>query len=466
METSSIAVARQAARLFRDALDRPLPAMDDPEDVDQQEGTIFVEPLDEESLDAEGQPALFPSEGTLDTSLARLADKRCRIWAVDGGILTWRVGGSTLIIGRAVVARTEFGGYGTVHRAFDIPLVPFVFYPQLPSDRPDDLESTVTAYLRHALGRLPVPTPGTRTQSETDAFADGAAWLSSLPPEIQAASATERDRLTRALDLVRNAAETVAFLYALNQAQRGDYVLRDGRLHGSAGFLTHLVSQKGNPQPEGDSLVRDLIGRIEQAVRKDVRVLGVIKHPRSSFCVDWYRRHGHPQSRFVATDSHLYFRRTEARPGVSLRSVGVRSSLWQIQERLKRELPPNLSHRRGRELVHWFYEHVGSFFLKTRLGALPIRFDFVTYNNHYRAWLADELVEDMYTLCRGSGSALGLPQPIVAADSYAKVHRVELDRSIREMLRALESSQDENDQQLAREFSGYLDVYYRGTVTI
>jgi len=58
--------------------------------------------------------------------------------------------------------------------------------------------------------------------------------------------------------------------------------MRDGRIHGGAGFLTQLVKQEAQPESDtraGVEIVRDFIRTIQNAVDHGVRVVGIIKHP-------------------------------------------------------------------------------------------------------------------------------------------------------------------------------------------
>jgi hypothetical protein len=176
----------------------------------------------------------------------------------------------------------------------------------------------------------------------------------------------------------------------------------------------------------------------------------------------------------VSSDALLYYRQIEPEPSqrnLRLYGAGKRSCLWQIRETgyVEKSIGKEVfidveEEKNGRQLVHWFYQNTGCFFLKPKEGILPIRIDLILHNNHYRSWLADNLVEKIYTLCTGSGSPLGLPQPITIADSYAKIRRPELNRSISELIAQFENSADSEDQKVARELRAYLDIYYRGVV--
>jgi hypothetical protein len=250
--------------------------------------------------------------------------------------------------------------------------------------------------------------------------------------------------------------------------------MRDGRIHGGAGFLTSLVKKGEQGKPSNDKgivIVREVINAIRDAVDHGVRVLGIIKHPRSNYCAYWYAQKGIESAKYSASDALLYYRTIEPTLLERTRRVygaGKRSCFWQIRESGygsgSTEKSIDVEKSSGRDLVHWFYQNTGCFFIKPKEGILPIRVDFIMHNNHYRAWFADFLSEQLYTLCTGSGSPLGLPQPIMIADGYAKVHRPELTRSIDGLIAYFENSDNDEDKRIARELRAYLDIYYRGAM--
>lgn len=463
-------VIKAAAQVVRDLVSRPFQM---PEEFEDDSGsTIFVNPLPTEIAIENEQPSLYPANGYIQDGIQFLRGRT--IWAIDGGILTWQFPNGLLIVGRAVVSRMSFTGTETVQRVFDIPVVPFIVYPPLQGATLADVETQSKDYLQFVLGNLPEPTARSENRGATNYFSDSNEFLASLPEGYYAASGFNQAMLARYVDQIRDAAEMVAFVYALKNADTRHIVMRDGRIHGGAGFLTRLVSHnsKSDNNYTGVGIVRDLLTTIRNAVDHGVRVLGVIKHPRSNYCTRWYSANGVDSARYTSSDALLFYRRIEPEPTERTKRVygaGKRSCLWQIRETGYAqgdggELPINVDEGQGRELVHWFYQNTGCFFLKPKEGVLPIRVDFILHNNHYRSWFADGLVEQVYTLCTGSGSPLGLPQSITIADNYAKVRRPELNRSIAELIAQFEGSDNPDDQKVGRELRAYLDIYYRGAM--
>ncbi|HKZ76672.1 MAG TPA: DNA double-strand break repair nuclease NurA [Pyrinomonadaceae bacterium] len=466
-----ISVIGAAGRIIRGLVSQPFQLPEETED--EESGTIYAQPLPTEMAIENDCPSLYPASGYLQDGIRFLKGRT--IWAIDGGVLTWQFPNGLLLVGRAVVSRTSFSGYESVQRVFDVPVIPFVVYPPMQPDAsaPMSVENLSRDYLQHVLGKLPLPSPREPNRGSTNYFADSEEFLASLPESYYAASAARRAALMQYVDQIRDAAETVALIYALRNAGAKDIVMRDGRIHGGAGFLTRLVKQQQDLEEgdKGNAIVREVIEAIRSAVDHGVRVLGIIKHPRSNYCTGWYTRNGVESAKYVASDALLYYRTIEPMPSERTQRMygaGKRSCLWQICEsgygRSGVEQPVDVQRADGRELVHWFYQNTGCFFVKPKEGVLPIRVDFILHNNHYRSWFADNLSEQVYTLCTGSGSPLGLPQPIVIADGYAKVHRPELTRSIDGLIAQFESSTDDEDKRIAHELRAYLDIYYRGAL--
>lgn len=239
-------VIAAAARVVRRLVSEPFQPPDEAEDEDS--GTIYVEPLQTELPIENGRPALYPAQGYIRDGLQFLNGRT--IWAVDGGILTWQFPNGLLLVGRAVVSRMSFTGTETVQRVFDIPVVPFVLYPSLQTDASTlaDIESTSKDYLQFVLGNLPEPSTRLQNRGLTGYFSDSDEFLAALPENFYAASGIGRATLARYIDRVRDAAELVAFIYALKRAEARHIVMRDGRIHGGAGFLTQLVRQGGLPE--------------------------------------------------------------------------------------------------------------------------------------------------------------------------------------------------------------------------
>jgi len=459
-------------RVIRNLVSQPFRLPDESEDDDAS--TIYAEPLPTELAIENGRPALYPSQGHIQDNLRCLRGRT--VWAVDGGILTWQFPNGLLLVGRAVVSRMSFTGTETVQRVFDVPVVPFVLYPPLQTSEPElmDVEALSRNYLQFALGNLPEPILPALSPGRVGYFSDSDSLLSILPEHYYSASGVGRTALARYVDRIRDCAETVAFVYALRHARPQHIVMRDGRIHGGAGFLTQLARRGSGPDDgalSGVEIVRQFIQAVADAVDHGVRVLGIIKHPRSNYCTRWYAANGADAARFASSDALLFYRAIEPAPGErthQLYGAGKRSCLWQIRETGYAQdgidWPVHLDIQDGRRLVHWFYQNTGCFFLKSKEGVLPIRVDFILHNNHHRSWLADDLDSQIHTLCTGSGSPLGLPQPIAIADNYAKIHRPELTRSISGLIAQFEGSNDPEDQRIARELRAYLDIYYRGVV--
>jgi hypothetical protein len=459
-----------AGKIIRDLVSQPFRFSEETED--EAEGTIYAHPLAGEMPIDNGRPSLYPPENYLQDGVRFLQSRT--FWAIDGGILTWQFPNGLLLIGRAVVSRMTFSGYESVQRVFDVPIVPFIVYAPIEGDStPLPIEELSKDYLQHVLGTLPQLSSRERSRSVAGYFSDAEQFLASIPESYYAGAAT-RSAVARYIDQIRDAAETVAFIYALRNAGPRDVVMRDGRIHGGAGFLTRLVkdSQSSEESEQGNLVVRTIIESISSAVDHGVRVLGIIKHPRSSYCTNWYSEQGIQFAKYVASDALLYYRAIEPMPSERTQRIygaGKRSCLWKIREsgygerhQLEEAIEPKKASGRG--LVHWFYQNTGCFFIKAKEGVLPIRVDFILHNNHYRSWFADNLSEQIYSLCTGSGSPFGLPQPIVIADGYAKVHQPELARSINGLIADFENSTVEEDRRIARELRAYLDIYYRGAV--
>jgi hypothetical protein len=425
------------------------------EDDTPEAGTNYVEPLDEMSLDDETKTVcVYPTQSYLCDDLSVLRERT--IWAIDGGILTWQFPNGRFLLGRAVLVRMSFSGYETVQAIHEFPVIPFVLQPPpgagVSKDQPFD--DIMRDYINYVGSLIPsqLPLQGPR---QTRYFADAEDFLAQIPREYYAADTIAEERIRMQIDAARNAAEAIAFLHALRYAQPGDIVMRDGRIHGNVGFLTGILTNEDT----GSSIVRRFIQDIIRAVNRDVKVVGIIKHPISVYCRNWFLRKGIEQARYAPADIVFYHRLLEDRTRFES-SYGKRSSLWRIRAQGAKE-PINVENTTGRTLVNWFYQNVGCFYLKSREGVPPIRVDFITYGNMYRAWIND-LANEIFALCRGSGSPIGLPHPIAIADNYAKVHHVELNASINEIIASLEASENPEDLEAARELRAYLDIYYTG----
>lgn len=244
-----------------------------------------------------------------------------------------------------------------------------------------------------------------------------------MPERYHALEATDQRRLERYIDAIRNAAETLAFLYALREASPGDIVIRDGRIIGNIGFLTGIIGTKEARNEEGVAFVERFFEEIGDAVNRGIKVAGVIKHPVAAYIVKELASRGLDQARFASSDMAFYNR---------FPSPGKRSCLWSVRSDRK-------------DPIQWFYKNSACYYVKIHNGVLPIRIDLVTYNNMYKTWI-ETLPNEIHALCKGSGSPLGLPHPIVVADNYAKVHRIDLERSILEIIRQLELSPDADAQ--------------------
>lgn len=452
MSNSRSSRAREAAQIVRMLLHqaRYFAGGDEPE-----EGTNYVEPMDELAVEGDSV-CVYPLDSYLRDDLVVLKDRT--IWAVDGGILTWQFPNGRFLLGRAVLIKMTFSGYETVQAVHEFPVIPFLLQPppavtsEVGQHFFDDIARDYIQYVGNMIpGQLPLASP-----TQTHYFSDAEDFLNQIPREFYAADAVERNRIASYIDSARNAAEAIAFLHALRYAKAGDIVMRDGRMHGNVGFLTGLLSD----ETAGTPIVRRFIQSIINAVNRDVKVIGVIKRPVSSYCTRWLAQRGVPQAQFAPVDTVFYHRLLEDRIRFEL-SYGRRSNLWRIRARGADKELIKIDQAVGRDLVNWFYQNVGLFYLKPRDGVPPLRIDFITYGNMYQAWIS-ALAEEIYALCRGSGSPLGLPHPITIADNYAKVHRVELNASINEMIASLESSGDPSDLETAMELRAYLDIRYTG----
>jgi len=444
--------AREAAQIVRTLLHeaRYFAGSEDPEET-----TNYVEPLDELAEDA-NTVCVYPLDNYLRDDLVLLKDRT--IWAVDGGILTWQFPNGRFLLGRAVLVKMSFSGYETVQAIHEFPVIPFVLQP--PPARSsearqrvfDDIARDYIKYVGNLIpGQLPLSGP-----LHTQYFSDAEDFLTQIPREYYAADATERNRIASYIDTARNAAEAIAFLHALRYARSGDIVMRDGRIHGNVGFLTGLLSN----ETSGTPIVQRFIQSIIDAVNRDVKVIGVIKRPVSVYCTRWLAHKNISQAQYAPADTVFYHRLLEDKTRFEL-SYGKRSNLWRIRAHGADREVIGVDHAVGRDLVNWFYQNVGLFYLKPRDGVPPLRIDFITYGNMYQAWIGT-MAEEIYALCRGSGSPLGLPHPITIADNYAKVHLVELNASINEMIASLESSGNPADLEAARELRAYFDIRYIG----
>ena len=421
---------------------------------DAEEGSNYVEPLSENAV-VDNTVCVYPTDGYLRDDLSVLKDRT--IWAIDGGILTWQFPNGRFLLGRAVLVKMSFTGYETVQSIHEFPVIPFILQPPLASstDTTHAFDEIARDYLQYIGNLIPGHLPLTGTQ-QTQYFSDAEEFLSQIPREYYSADAVEREKIGAYIDMARNAAEAIAFLHALRYAKAGDIVMRDGRIHGNFGFLTGLIERDVD---SGTRIVRRFIQSIIEAANRDVKIIGIIKRPVSAYCTRYFAQAGVPLAQYAPADTVFYHRLLEDRRRFEL-SYGKRSNLWAIRDRrVRNEIKVDLAV--GRDLVNWFYQNVGLFYLKPRDGVPPLRVDFITYGNMYQSWI-NALAEEVFALCRGSGSPLGLPHPITIADNHAKVHRVELNASINEIIATLERSGDSTDLETARELRAYLDIRYTG----
>ena len=415
-----------------------------PLDADEEEEST-VEPDQEYPIDG-GDVRLEPQQGTLLSSLQTVRERT--VWAVDGGALSVELPIGRLIIGRAILIKMSFYGYETARRVLEVPALPFAVYG---SPATDDVPQATSLYLSQAIRLIPSEiqrreTPGPRIEY----FSDGEAYLDKFASSWSGATQSQA-KMARAIDLARNAAETIAFQAALKLANPRDLILRDGRLHGSAGFWTTLCP-KDNPPAEAVQSLESFIQDVRSAIRRDVRIVGIIKRPVANECTKWFRRNGLPIVLY-SSDAILYMRACDQLLPPEVK-FGKRSTLWRYkpyQPHKEQELTPRVKLEEFRRSTSFFYVMPG-------LNVSAFRVDMPTYDNKYRTWY-EEVANQVYTLARGSGSPSRIPHPIVIADAWARVHRGEAMRLLYSLIAAFESSPDPEAKSLARELRAWI---YRG----
>lgn len=399
--------------------------------------------------------ALEPSKGTLRSGLETLQGKT--VWAVDGGALTIDLPIGRLIVGRAVVVKIAFHGYETVKPVLIVPVLPFIVCGG-PAGR--DVPEVTALYLTEAIQLVPAEMPRRQTGSPIiDFFSDGDAYLEKFRDSWSGATQSEVN-VARAIDVARNSAETIAFQTALKLANRGDLVLRDGRLHGSAGFWTTLckISPEGaapsprasQPSSEAVRALNDFIQDVQDAVRRDVQVVGIIKRPVADECCAWLRNNGLTIARY-ASDAILYLRACEelAPPEPKF---GKRSTLWRYKPYQPQQQEEGITPRMRLEE---FRRSVAFYYMMAGLMVAPFRVDMPTYYDLYRSWY-DEVAHQIYTLARGSGSPSRIPHPIKIADAYARVNRSEVARFLYALIAKFESLADAEARMLAKELRAWM----------
>lgn len=413
----------------------------------EQEERAEVEP-DRESPIAGDKVALEPPYGMLRSGLDLLENKT--VWAIDGGALSVELPIGRLIVGRAVVLRMAFHGYETVKRELIVPALPFFVCGGAASK---DIPEATALYLTKAIQLIPSELEkGQRRGPVIDFFSDGEAYLDKFQDSWSGATHNQV-QVARAIDVARNAAETVAFQTALRLAKPGNLVLRDGRLHGSVAFWTTLFrlpsedtkSPAKNSQLPQEALqaLETFIKDVQDAIRRDVRVVGIIKRPVSDECCVWLRNKGMSFARY-ASDAILYLRACENLTTPEPK-FGKRSTLWRYKPYKPQQqiLTPRMKLEEFRRSVAFYYIVPG-------LGASPFRVDIPTYYDKYHSWY-DEVAHQVYTLARGSGSPSRIPHPIVIADAYARVHRAEAMRFLHSLIAEFERLSDPEARILAKE---------------
>jgi hypothetical protein len=169
-EKQGLSVIKAAGRIIRKLVSQPYQVPEETED--DEGGKIFAQPMPPELAIEHNRPVLYPASGYLQDSIRFLKGRT--IWAVDGSILTRQFPNRLLLVGRAVVSRMSFSGYGSVQRVFDVPIVPFILYPPVEQDQtaPLNIEALSKDYLQHVFGKLPRPSPHDPSRSSTNYFAD------------------------------------------------------------------------------------------------------------------------------------------------------------------------------------------------------------------------------------------------------------------------------------------------------
>ena len=397
-----------------------------------------------------GGVALEPQKGSLCSALETLQDKT--VWAVDGGALTIDLPIGRLIVGRAVIIKMKFHGYETAKCELIVPALPFIVCG---GSAGKNVPEVVTLYLIEAIKLIPAEMQKRQIGSHIiDYFSDGEAYLDKFKDSWSGVTQNQLS-VARAIDIARNAAETIAFQTALRLAKRGDLVLRDGRLHGSVGFWTSLCKMpsgsdenSSQPLPEAVEALKSFIKDVEDAVRRDVQVVGVIKRPVADECCKWFRSERIQIPRY-STDAILYLRTCEELLPPEPR-FGKRSTLWRYKPYQHQE--DKFSPRR---LLEEFRRSIAFYYLIAGLGTAPFRVDMPTYGNMYHAWYK-EVADQIYTLARGSGSPSRIPHPIKIADAYARVRRAEAARFLYALIAEYEGSGDSEAKALAKELRAWM----------
>jgi len=426
------------------------PSITPPETEEEEKAEVEPDGGEQPVMNENGGVALEPPRGTLRSGLETLQDRT--VWAVDGGALAIDLPIGRLIIGRAVIIKMKFHGYETVKRELVVPALPFIVCGG-PAGK--NVPEAVALYLNEAIRLIPTEMQKQQIRSYIiDYFSDGEAYLDKFKDSWSGATQSELST-ARAIDVARNAVETIAFQTALRIAKRGDLVLRDGRLHGSVGFWTSLCKipsgsdeHSSQPLPKAVEALKSFIKDVEDAVRRNVRIVGIIKRPVADECCKWFRNEGIQIPRY-STDAILYLRTCEElKPPDS--KFGKRSTLWRYKPYQHQE--DKLSPRR---LLEKFRRSIAFYYLMPGLGTAPFRVDMPTYENMYYAWYK-EVAEQIYTLARGSGSPSRIPHPIIIADAYARVRRAEAARFLYALIAEYESSSDSEAKALAKELRAWM----------
>jgi hypothetical protein len=386
-----------------------------------------VEPDQEFPLE-EGEIRLEPRLGTLESNISILRDKV--IWAIDGGALSIDIPIGRLIIGRAVIIHMPFSGYEGVQRALVVPAFPSIICG---GQAARDVTEAASLYLNEAIKLIPGEIQS-RPRPFIEYFSDGQAYLDKFSDSW--AGVTQGDlRIARAIDLVRNAAELICFQTALKLANQGDLIQRDGRIHGNIGVWTSLYKS-----PEGEKALESFTKDVEDAIRRDIRIVGIIKRPKASECCKWLRNEG--LNIPYNNDALLYLRTCEELKSPELK-FGKRSTLWRYKPYPKAAKTP-------REKLEQFRCGTAFFYMMAGQEAPPFRVDLPTHYGKYYAWYG-EIADQIYTLARGSGSPKRLPHPIVIADNWARVHRAESNRFLLALISDFERRDDPEAKLIANE---------------
>lgn len=383
---------------------------------------------------------LKPPSGMLCSSLETIKDKV--VWAIDGGALTIELPVGILLIGRAILVRLSFRGYETVRRELLVPALPMMVCsgPAVTS-----MPEASSLYMNRALQIIPVELKQ-RQKPLLDFFSDGQSYLDKFA-DLWAGATNSQLMLARAIDIVRNAAETIAFQTALRLAQPTDIVLRDGRIISSFGFWTRLSPAKGD-SAEGEKALDTFIKDTEDALRRDVRVVGLVKRVVSGECAKWLRSNGLSNMHYT-NDALLYLRVCDNLK-LPERGFGKRSTIW----RYKPFDPRNEIQPGPRSKLEKFRRDTAFFYIVPGQAIPPFRVDMPTSYGKYLTWYED-LASQIYTLARGSGSPSRIPHPIAIADSWARVPRAEAVRFLYGLIAEMDRIGDPEAHLLAREIKAW-----------